>query len=86
MAARRFGVERFGRTYGLFYGAFVIGAGLSTMAYAMVQRLTGDYRLAFVASACLLGVSSWLFLSDTPAIKRTPCLAAKGLRPELETA
>jgi hypothetical protein len=62
LAARYFGLARFGRIYGWLYCAFVFAAGLSPYWVGTVRDITGNYTLAVAASAIGLVVTCGGFL------------------------
>lgn len=62
LTARYFGMARYGRMYGLLYGAFLIGTGVSPYVIAEMQAYAASYVPALWASAGLLMTAAALFL------------------------
>lgn len=60
--ARCFGLEAYGRIYGIFYAISVGGAGLSVVIYGRIFDQLGSYAVALHMSAALLAGSTLLFL------------------------
>ena len=63
LTARYFGMRTYGRIYGLFYGAFMIGLGSSPYMLAKVHAASGSYVPAMWIAAGLLSVAALLFLT-----------------------
>ena len=61
MTARYFGMESYGRIYGLLYGAFLFGIGVSPLIIAQIHAIANSYAPALVASAALLSLAAFLF-------------------------
>jgi hypothetical protein len=64
LTARYFGLRAYGRLYGLQYGAFIVGAGLSPVLVAAVARRAGGYPEALIASVVLLVIVAVLFATS----------------------
>ena len=64
LTARYFGLRAYGRLYGLQYGAFIVGAGLSPVLVAAVARRAGGYPEALIASVVLLVMVAVLFATS----------------------
>jgi cyanate permease len=60
LTARYFGLRAYGRVYGLLYGAFVVGAGVSPMLIAVVAAQRG-YPTALTISVGLMLAVAGLF-------------------------
>ncbi|HEY8572276.1 MFS transporter [Phenylobacterium sp.] len=63
MTARYYGMARYGRMYGLLYGAFLIGTGSSPYIIALIQERAGSYTPALWLSAGMLTASALLFVT-----------------------
>lgn len=61
LTARYYGMARYGRLYGLFYGAFVIGTGTSPFLIAVVQANAKSYTPALWMSAAFVTGAALLF-------------------------
>jgi MFS family permease len=61
-AARYFGLQSFGRIYGFFYAAFILGAGFSPVWMGVLRDRTGSYAAALVGTIVLLALAAFLFL------------------------
>jgi MFS family permease len=66
LTARYFGMASYGRLYGLLYGWFVLGAGVSPLLIAWLQERSGNYDGALVVSAALVALAAALFLMAPP--------------------
>jgi MFS family permease len=66
LTARYFGMTSYGRLYGLLYGSFVLGAGVSPLIIAWMQGLTGNYDLALFVCAGFVAIAVALFLCAPP--------------------
>lgn len=54
LTARYFGLTRYGRLYGVLYGVFALGLGLSPLLVARMHQTSGAYDLPLWTSAALL--------------------------------
>lgn len=54
LTARYFGLERYGRLYGLLYGVFALGLGLSPVVMSRMLATSGSYSSALWASFAIL--------------------------------
>jgi MFS family permease len=63
MTARYFGLERFGRIYGMMYGAVLVGGAASPIVYGLIADRAGSYQAGLHAAAILLAASALLFLA-----------------------
>jgi MFS family permease len=54
LTARYFGLNRYGRLYGLLYGIFALGLGLSPVVMSRMLALSGSYSGALWASFAML--------------------------------
>jgi len=54
LTARYFGMRRYGRLYGVLYGVFTLGLGLSPVIMSRMQQATGSYSGALWASFAVL--------------------------------
>jgi len=54
LTARYFGMRRYGRLYGVFYGVFTLGLGLSPVIMSRMQQAEGSYSGALWASFAVL--------------------------------
>lgn len=70
LTARYFGLATYGRIYGLLYGSFIIGAGLSPLAIATLATSSNGYSVALVGSTAMLLVVALLF-ARSPVFSRT---------------
>jgi MFS transporter, OFA family, oxalate/formate antiporter len=66
LTARYFGMASYGRLYGLLYGWFVLGAGVSPLVIAWLQQRSGNYDSALFVSAALVALTAALFLKAPP--------------------
>lgn len=71
-AGRYFPKRHFGRVFGLFYAAFLLGTAASPSLYGYLFARQGTYDGAPLIGAALLGVTCVLFL----ALPRFPALAS----------
>ncbi|MDB5577642.1 MAG: transporter [Bradyrhizobium sp.] len=62
LASRYYKPGRFGRVFGWFYAAFLIGAASSPMMYAFLRQIGGDYHLAFFWSGVNLVIAMICFM------------------------
>jgi MFS family permease len=62
MTARYFGMASYGRVYGLLYGAFLIGIGLSPLVIAQIHAAADSYAPALLGAGGLLVAAAALFL------------------------
>lgn len=69
LTARYFGLGLYGRLYGMLYGGFVLGTGLSPVLIAELQAMRGSYAFALGVSAALVAVAVLLF-ATAPAFER----------------
>ncbi|MEO8308050.1 MAG: MFS transporter, partial [Pseudomonadota bacterium] len=74
LVARYFGLENFGRIYGLQYGAFIFASGLGPLWVGFVRDATGNYIPALVVSTIGLVVTCGGFL----LLPRYPSLLENG--------
>ena len=58
LAGRYFGVENFGRVYGILFASFLIGTSLGPVAYGMAFEALGSYTWVLVLSVCLMLASA----------------------------
>lgn len=63
MTARYYGMVHYGRMYGLLYGAFVIGVGVSPYLISLIQSAMQSYTPALWVSVGLLLVVAGLFVT-----------------------
>lgn len=70
LTARYFGLAAYGRLYGVLYGAFVLGTGLSPVLIAKLQAVHTSYSLPLGICAGLVGTTILLFVT-APAFERT---------------
>jgi OFA family oxalate/formate antiporter-like MFS transporter len=71
LTARYFGMAWYGRLYGMLYGAFVLGTGLSPVLIAELQAIHGSYRLPLYVCATLVATAVILFASAPAFTDRT---------------
>lgn len=64
LTARYFGLASYGRLYGVLYGAFVLGTGLSPLMIARLQANSGNYESALWTCAGLIAVAALLFATS----------------------
>jgi MFS transporter, OFA family, oxalate/formate antiporter len=76
LTARYFGLTWYGRLYGMLYGAFVLGTGLSPVLIAELQGIHGSYGLPLYVCAGLVAAAALLF-STAPAFTDTPSSTAQ---------
>ncbi len=57
LAGRYFGVENFGRVYGILFTSFLIGTSVGPVAYGVVYETLGSYIWVLVVSIVLMLVS-----------------------------
>jgi cyanate permease len=57
LAGRYFGVENFGRVYGVLFTSFLIGTSVGPVAYGMVYEALGSYIWVLVVSIALMLLS-----------------------------
>ncbi len=62
LVSRYFPIARFGRTYGVFYGALMAGGACSALLIAQLHARTGSYDVPLVLSAAMLVLAAALFL------------------------
>jgi predicted MFS family arabinose efflux permease len=62
LVSRYFPIARFGRTYGIFYGALMAGGACSALLIAQLHARTGSYDAPLVLSAAMLALAAALFL------------------------
>jgi len=65
LAGRYFGVENFGRVYGILFTSFLIGTSAGPVAYGMVFETLGSYIWVLVVSVVLM-LASALITSRLP--------------------
>jgi len=58
LTARYFGLKRYGRLYGVLYGVFTLGLGLSPVLMSRMQKISGSYSGALWASFGVLSVGA----------------------------
>lgn len=63
LTARYYGMASYGRMYGVFYGAFLIGTGSSPHAISVLQAASGSYVPALWLSVGLLVAAAGLFVT-----------------------
>jgi cyanate permease len=63
LTSRYFGMRAFGRIYGLLYGLYLIGAGLSAALYGSIYDATGSYTPTLYFAALTVLFSGLLFLA-----------------------
>lgn len=63
MTARYFGLDRFGRLYGILYGIVLTGSAASPVIYGLIADGSGSYLAGLYAAAALLALSALLFLA-----------------------
>jgi MFS family permease len=61
LTARYFGLASYGRLYGVLYGSFVLGTGLSPILVAELQARSGNYQSALWVNAGMVVVAVLLF-------------------------
>lgn len=66
LTARYFGMAAYGRLYGILYGAFILGTGISPVLIAMQVARNGSYTSALWSCAAFVAVSVVL-LASAPA-------------------
>lgn len=66
LTARYYGMRRYGRMYGLIYGAFLIGTAISPFLISVIQRAGNSYTPALWLSAGLLVAAAGLFFTAPP--------------------
>lgn len=71
MTARYFGMANYGRSYGVVYGAFIVGTGVSPYIIAEIQARSGSYVPALWMSSGLLVAAASLFAFAPKFPKRT---------------
>lgn len=62
LTARYFGLQAYGRLYGLLYGAYTVGLGLSPLIIAALQQRIGSYVGGLWLSVGLLLVGTYLIV------------------------
>ena len=60
LTSRYYGVENFGKVYGILFVSFLLGTSLGPYAYGYVYELTGSYDLILLTCVCLIGVAGLL--------------------------
>lgn len=70
LTARIFGMRAYGRIYGIFYAAIMLGSSISPIAYGAVFQATGSYAVALLGSAALL-VSAAIMALLAPRLSDT---------------
>jgi MFS family permease len=63
LTASYFGMQSYGRLYGLFYADTLLGAALSPLLYGHIFDATGSYALALDLAGVMLLASAILFLT-----------------------
>ena len=58
LTARYFELRHYGRLYGVFFGTFTLGLGLSPVLISRMQQASGSYHLALWASCSVLIVGA----------------------------
>lgn len=58
LTGRYFGVENFGRVYGILFTSFLIGTSLGPVAYGFAYESLGSYLWVLVLSAGLMLMSA----------------------------
>lgn len=81
MTARYYGMSRYGRMYGLLYGAFLVGTGSSPYVIALIQARAGSYAPALWMSVGLLCVAAALFATAPRFESRPKASLATATRP-----
>ncbi|GAA1403380.1 MFS transporter [Pseudonocardia kongjuensis] len=81
LTARYYGLERYGRVFGVLYAVFVLGVGASPLLMSWQRDLTGGYTVPLIVSVVLLGVGAAFML----ALPRFP-VAAPAPAPATEAA
>lgn len=56
LTSRYFGVENFGRVYGILFMSFLIGTSLGPLAYGAAYETYGSYRYVLILCIILIGV------------------------------
>ncbi len=78
ITARYFGLASYGQLYGLLYGSYVIGQGISSFLLARLHTAFGSYSMPlWIVGAILLGGAALLASAPrfAPAVSREPVLA-----------
>lgn len=70
LVARYYGLEQYGRIFGIYYAVFFLGLGASPLLMATMREATGNYTLALSSSVVMLLIGSTCLLS-CPAFART---------------
>lgn len=65
LTARYFGLEGYGRRYGVLYGAFTLGSGMSPLLIALIAEHGGGYAPALWTAAGCVSVAA-LLLATAP--------------------
>lgn len=63
LTSRYYGIARYGRIFGVFYAAFFLGFGASSILTAFLRELTGSYAVPLLLSVALLAVSGVLLFT-----------------------
>lgn len=74
MTARYFGLRAYGRIYGLLYGAFTLGTGVSPLWIGALRENSGSYQSALAVILILFGISLVLFLAMPAAARHRPLM------------
>jgi MFS transporter, OFA family, oxalate/formate antiporter len=80
LTARYFGLTWYGRLYGMLYGAFVLGTGLSPVLIAGLQAIHGTYALPLYVCASLVAAAVILF-ATAPAFTDMPSTTGQRSQP-----
>lgn len=62
LVSRYFGMKSYGRTYGLLYAMFAIGAGLAPGAFGYVRDITGSYQSVLFLASVLVVIGAIMLL------------------------
>lgn len=63
LVARYYGLQQYGRIFGIYYAVFFLGLGASPLLMATLRESTGNYTLALSASVVMLIIGSICLLS-----------------------
>ena len=63
LTARYFGMAHYGRLYGMLYGVFVLGTGVSPYIISVIQASSGSYEPALWLAAASMFAAVLLFLT-----------------------
>lgn len=70
LTARYFGMAAYGRTYGVLYGVYAFGLGLSPVLISRLQSLSHSYESSLWLSSVILSIAALLLVSLPSFSKR----------------